>query len=403
MKNQTLNIWCVIPVYNNSKTVKTVALACRAIMEQVLLIDDGSTDLEPEFFTALEQADIRVIRHQRNQGKGGAIVTAIRYLAERNADYLIGIDADGQHDPQDLPKFIEVLRQHTDGEPDLLVVGCRDFNTPNVPESSRFGRKFSNFWVKLETGVAFSDTQCGFRAYPVRAVSRLNFVCRGFGFDVEILTRCIWGDLKLHEVPVKVTYAPRGEHLTHFRPFKDNFKMSLLHTHLVGLRLLPFKPRRLVADQEKKKYSFLRSPREFLKYLLSENTTPPLLATSAAVGTFLAVLPIPGFHSLAILYVCLRMKLNKIMALAIQNLFMPPVTPFICIELGYLLRNGHFLTELSMRTVFDEMHYRLFEWFLGSLVVAPLFATLAWLAVFRAAHRIQCKSNESNGEIAENG
>ncbi len=400
MKNQALNIWCVIPVYNNSKTVKTVALACRAIMEQVLLIDDGSTDLEPEFFTALEQADIRVIRHQRNQGKGGAIVTAIRYLAERNADYLIGIDADGQHDPQDLPKFIEVLRQHTDGEPDLLVVGCRDFNTPNVPESSRFGRKFSNFWVKLETGVSFSDTQCGFRAYPVRAISKLNFICHGFGFDVEVLTRAIWGGLKLQEIPVKVTYAPRGEHLTHFRPFTDNFKMSMLHTHLVGLRLLPFKPRQIVKNTTSKDLSIFRSPRMFFKHLLQENTTPPLLATSAAVGTFLAILPIPGFHMLLILYVCLRMKLNKIMALAIQNLFMPPFTPFLCIELGYFLRHGQFLTELSMQTVVYEMHHRLLEWLLGSLFIAPLFAAIAWLVVFGVANHLQCSPKE---EPIQNG
>lgn len=389
MNDKILNIWCVIPVYNNVATVKTVALACRGIMEQVLVIDDASTDLEPDFFTALDAADIRYIRHQRNQGKGGAIITAIRYLSDLNADYLIGIDADGQHDPKDLVKFLDVLHQSENSDDDLLVVGYRDFNTPNVPGSSRFGRKFSNFWVKLETGINFSDTQCGFRAYPIRAVAKLDFICYGFGFDVEILTRAIWGGLKLHEIPVKVTYAPRGEHLTHFRPFMDNFKMSMLHTHLVGLRLLPFRPRQIVKDSKPQDRSLFRSPRKFFKTLLNENTTPPLLATSAAIGTFLAVLPIPGFHMLLILYVCLRMKLNKIMALAIQNLFMPPVTPFICIELGYFLRYGHFLTELSMKTVVYEMHHRLLDWFIGSLLIAPLFAIIIWLVVFWAANRLQ--------------
>ncbi|MDD4181359.1 MAG: DUF2062 domain-containing protein [Victivallaceae bacterium] len=402
MKDEKLNIWCVIPVYNNSATVKNVAMECRSIMKQVLVIDDASTDLESDFFTALETADIHYIRHERNQGKGGAMLTAIRYLSDLNADYLIGIDADGQHYPADLVKFLDVLHQSEskNGEADLLLAGYRDFNTPNVPGSSRFGRKFSNFWVKLETGVSFSDTQCGFRAYPVRAISKLNFICHGFGFDVEVLTRAIWGGLKLQEIPVKVTYAPRGEHLTHFRPFTDNFKMSMLHTHLVGLRLLPFKPRQIVKNTTSKDLSIFRSPRMFFKHLLQENTTPPLLATSAAVGTFLAILPIPGFHMLLILYVCLRMKLNKIMALAIQNLFMPPFTPFLCIELGYFMRHGQFLTELSMQTVVYEMHHRLLEWLLGSLFIAPLFAAIAWLVVFGVANHLQCSPKE---EPIQNG
>ena len=109
------------------------------------------------------------------------------------------------------------------------------------------------------------------------------------------------------------------------------------------------------------------------------------LAAAAAVGTFLAVLPLLGVHTLAILYVTVRLNLNKIMALAIQNLFMPPLTPFLCIELGYYLRHGHWWTELTFDSVVREMPYRLWEWLLGSLVLAPVFAAAAFGAVFAAA------------------
>ena len=114
-----------------------------------------------------------------------------------------------------------------------------------------------------------------------------------------------------------------------------------------------------------------------------------MLATSAAVSTFLAVLPLLSCHMLVILYVCVCLRLNKIMALAIQNLYMPPVTPFLCIELGYFMRNGRFLREASMQTIVHELHLRLLDWLLGSLIIAPLFAIIAGAATYLIASRLQ--------------
>ena len=153
------------------------------------------------------------------------------------------------------------------------------------------------------------------------------------------------------------------------------------------MRLLPWNAKRIAkANPEKGPgWGVLLHPAAFLKQLLRENATPGGLAAAAAVGTFLAVLPLLGVHTLAILYVTVRLNLNKIMALAIQNLFMPPLTPFLCIELGYYLRHGHWWTELTFDSVVREMPYRLWEWLLGSLVLAPVFAAAAFGAVFAAA------------------
>ena len=106
-------------------------------------------------------------------------------------------------------------------------------------------------------------------------------------------------------------------------------------------------------------------------------------------GYMLAVLPLVGVHMAVILYVCIRLRLNKVMALAIQNLFMPPFSPFLCIELGHFMRHGHFWTEFTLHNCVNEMHHRLYEWLLGSLALAPLFAVLAWCAVYLIASGIR--------------
>lgn len=162
------------------------------------------------------------------------------------------------------------------------------------------------------------------------------------------------------------------------------------------LRILPVPKKKLI--RKGPQLSIFR-PKELMLYLLKENATPRGLAASAAVGTFLAVLPIFGGHIIAILYVTQRFHLNKFMALAIQHLFMPPLSPFLCIELGYYFLHRKWLTTLSFETVVIQMPHRLFEWLLGSLVLAPFWAVVIWfatlgLASFFASWRKE-KSDES--------
>ena len=383
-----MNCTVVIPVFNNEHTVLQVAQAARRLHPHVLVVDDGSTRLPNDFDSILKANDIRLIRHQQNSGKGVALQTALKDLHERHVDYMITLDADGQHSPDDIPSFINLLE--TEGQNrDLLVIGVRDFNAPNVPDSSKFGRKFSNFWIKLETGVTCADTQSGFRAYPVEPLSKLKFHCSRYNFEIEVLTRGLWGGLQLRELPIHVTYEPPEQRVSHFHPWKDNVRLSLLHTMLVTRRLLLFPHKRIVPKPKLQLPSLWKHPKEFFLFLLKENATPELLAISAAVSSFLAVLPLLSCHMLVILYVCIRLNLNKVMALAIQNLYMPPFTPFLCIELGYFMRHGAFLREASMQTIVHELHLRFWEWLLGSLVIAPIAAILSGLITYVTAKRLQ--------------
>lgn len=375
-------IWCAVPVYNNKETVKDVVAGCCSVLKNVVVVDDGSTDVDVT--SLLSDIDAVVLRHEKNNGKGDAIRTASKYIEAHSGFYMITIDADGQHNPAEIEKFIPLLDEN---EPSIII-GCRNFNTENIPKKSRFGRKFANFWLRVETGIYIDDCQSGFRAYPVRYLNRMKFKGLHYDFEAEVLAKAVWAGLTLKTVGVDVVYPESKKRVSSFKPFLDNLRISLIHSMLVGRRLLPLKHKRLVS-QKKIDLQISRHPGKLLKMLLMENVTPAGLAMSAAVGTFLAVLPLLFVHTVVILYVATRLHLNKIVAVNVQHFFIPPFVPALCIEVGYYIRHGRWLMDISFATVFSQFHERLIEWFLGSLIIAPISAVLMGIAVFFSATLIK--------------
>ena len=209
-------------------------------MENVLIVDDGSTDMN--LSEACAKFPVTVIRHAENFGKGAAIITALEFIKDLDADYMITIDADGQHYPEDIPLFFPILEENDYS----LVIGRRDLSGKNVPLSSRFGCKFANFWIKLETGVDASDCQSGFRAYPVKYMAKLNFLCNRYNFETEVLVKGVWAGFKLYILPVNSWYPEPRKRISHFRPWADNFWISCIHFHLLLRRMLPIPIRRLI-------------------------------------------------------------------------------------------------------------------------------------------------------------
>jgi glycosyltransferase involved in cell wall biosynthesis len=378
------SIWCVIPVYNNGGTVREVALACRQHLDHVLVVDDGSTDVNISALFGGE--DITVLRHETNQGKGRAILTALRHVIAKGGHFMITLDGDGQHDPKDLKKFIPLLQE----DETTLVVGCRDFSYPHIPYGSRFGRTFANFWLRVETGVSVDDCQSGFRAYPVRYLSALKLNGAHYDFETEVLAKALWAGLSVKTVAIDVWYPKKGKRISHFKPFLDNFRISCMHTSLIGRCLLPLPHRKLVRDPSKKfSFNIFRHPVTFIKMLLKENATPEGLAASAVVGILLATFPLLFVHTISIIYVTARLHLNKIMAVSIQNLCNPPVVPFLCIELGYYIKHGHWITEVPKGAFWGQIPGWLADWFLGSLIVGPLLAVVVGVCVFFIAKTVQ--------------
>jgi len=376
-------IWIVIPVYNNKDTVRTVAQECRSLMKNVLVIDDGSTDAD--LSALLFGLDVVVLKHSENRGKGQAIMTGCCYIEDHGGEYMITIDADGQHLPRDIGNILPLINeQHP-----MIVIGSRNFNTDHVPASSRFGRSFANFWFRVETGRIVDDCQSGFRAYPVHYLKQMKFKGVRYDFEAEVLAKAAWAGLAITTVPIEVRYPKPEERVSSFKPLLDNMRLTVIHSMLVGRRLVPWPHKKLVEDANAFDVSLLRHPGKALRMLIMEQATPEGLAMSAAMGMFLAVLPLLFMHSLVILYVALRLNLNKIVALNVQHLAMPPFIPALCIEVGYYLRHGAWLTDLSFTTVFEQFSSRLYEWFLGSLIIAPLSAVLIGAVMYIAAAMIK--------------
>jgi glycosyltransferase involved in cell wall biosynthesis len=226
----------IIPVYNHTATVAQVVKDAQALRFPVFVVDDGSTD--NTYDQIKEITDIQILRHQQNLGKGAAIMTGFA-AASAVADWAITIDADGQHYPEDARKLIKAIPKKT--RP--IIVGARaDMKGVHVPWTSRFGRKFSNFWVRVSGGPAILDSQSGFRIYPLPEALNLKTKARRFQFEVEILVQAKRKGFQVFESPVRVNYNPNGERISHFRPFVDFLRNSSTFTRLIFTRI--FKPRK---------------------------------------------------------------------------------------------------------------------------------------------------------------
>ncbi|MCK5803186.1 MAG: DUF2062 domain-containing protein [Lentisphaeria bacterium] len=386
--DETPRILAVIPVYNHPDRLREVVERTLAVHADVLVVDDGSS---PPVSGALEALPIVILRHDVNQGKGKAVRTAAVYAAEHGFSHIATLDADGQHDPEDLPALIAAIERC----PDAVVLGVRDFSSEEVPGSSRFGRSFGNFWVWVQTREHVRDIQSGFRAYPVRLLTELGYFCSRYAFEVETVVRALWAGLPVEHVDVQVHYPDPELRTSHFSKWRDNLAISVLNTHLTLRSVVPW-PHRQLAGSAADAVSVWHPVRS-VKRLVREHASPRELALAVAVGIFLGAAPLIACHTVAILVVAAWFRLNRVVAVAASQLCMPPLMPMLCIEAGYFLRKGRFLTLQSVDGLRDCSFVdfgwmgvdRLLDWFLGSLVVGTAAAALLGGAAYVLARALE--------------
>ncbi len=379
---EQLKVLLVIPLYNHAETVDSVVRNGLATGYTVLVVDDGSTD---DGFERIAELDCLKLKLTPNRGKGVAILAAARFAADNNFHAILTLDADGQHDPLEAGKLIREAEKKASP---TIIIGARQMIQDSVPRSSHFGRKFSNFWVRLECGCDLSDTQSGMRLYPVRELLLLNLTRSRFDFEVEVLVKAVWAGVDVESVDVSVYYPPAGERVSHFDKIIDNWRLTRLHSELVCRHLLPFPHKQLVAKEERtQKTLIVKNPWQTLKNFCREGASPFWLAVAVWFGIFLGALPLIGVHTIVIIYVAYRFHLNKVAAVAASQFCMPPLVPVLCIETGYFLRTGQFLLDLSWEKWLLEVHYRIWDWFLGSLIIGPLLGLFGAAVVYQVARR----------------
>lgn len=227
----------IIPVYNHEKPLPEIVARLQAHALPCILVDDGSdpscADVVLELAGRYE--GVRAVRHQNNLGKGGAVKTALLLAREQGHSHAVQIDADGQHDLDDLPRFLDTARTH----PDAVVTG-RPLFDETVPKGRYYARYLTHVWVWINTlSFAIPDSMCGYRVYPVPVCAGLierESLDDRMAFDVEILIRLYWQGVEIISLPTRVGYPVDG--ISHFRLWEDNVRLSWMQARLFGRLIL---------------------------------------------------------------------------------------------------------------------------------------------------------------------
>lgn len=254
----------LIPTYNNHATLLRVLKEVQKYTRNLIVVNDGSTDATAQILENTQ--DMEVIHIPENKGKGNALKTGFRAAGQLGYDYAISMDSDGQHFPDDLKVFLDTLEDHLPQEPNLLIIGARKMDDPSVPDKSSIGNHFSTLTYWLETGIKLTDTQCGYRLYPLKAVNRLRLYTSRFELEIEVIVKAAWEGVKVINRPVKVLYDPE-ERVTHFKPWQDVARITLLNIYFVVIAAFYIAPRNLL-----RKFRSNREPVE--KTSFAENEVP---------------------------------------------------------------------------------------------------------------------------------
>ena len=357
--------FCVIvPTYNNHKTLKRVLDSVLEFTKNVIIVNDGSTDGTGEILN--EYAYLTQIHHTKNLGKGMALRNGFKKAIELSFEYAITIDSDGQHFPSDIPNFIAEIQQ----QPNSLLIGSRNMAQENVPKKSSFGNKFSNFWFKFETGIKLTDTQSGFRLYPLKLIPKL-FYTNKFEFEIEVIVRSAWKGVVVKNIPIQILYDP-AERVSHFRPFKDFTRISILNTVLVINAILYIKPRDFFRKAKKKGFK-----KFFLEDILESNDSNFKKAAAIALGIFIGMSPFWGLQTVLLLFFATILRLNKVIAYLSSNVSFPPFIPFIIygsLKMGSYFVSNESTLVLDSSLTFDDIQKNATQYIVGSLILASVSA-----------------------------
>jgi glycosyltransferase involved in cell wall biosynthesis len=375
-KFDALGVCVLVPTYNNASTLRALLGDLTLYTRNIVVIDDGSTDDTGSVlasFPAVVQVNM-----PSNRGKGLALRKGFQLAAEAGYRYAISIDSDGQHFAKDLPVFIAALEE----TPGTLLIGARNMDQSGVPARSGFGNRFSNFWYWLETGIRLPDTQSGYRVYPLEKLAGMRFFTRKYEFEIEVIVRAAWAGIPVRAVPVNVYYPPPELRISHFRPFRDFTRISLLNTVLVLICFFYVWPRKFFRK-------FFQGPGwkdRMIHDLFHPEDSDLLKAFSGGFGLCMGILPIWGFQLLVAIFFAVLFKLNKGLVILFANISIPPMIPLI-IYLSYRagavwMPQSAIRMTLARSLSLASIRYNLRQYIYGSISLALAAGLITGLIIF---------------------
>lgn len=202
-------IIAAIPAFNEERYIGTIVLKTRQYVNEVVVLDDGSTD---QTASIAKLAGATVIRHPENKGKGVAIQSILVEVKSRIPDILVFLDADSQHNPDEIPFLIKPIREGYD-----LVIGSREKQADKTPRYRRIGQKVLLYSTRILSGKSLSDSESGFRALSRNAISELRLKENGFAIEAEMIASANDKHLKIIQVPISNIYTKDGSTLNPVR------------------------------------------------------------------------------------------------------------------------------------------------------------------------------------------
>lgn len=219
----------VIPAYNESETIRDLAIRVLQQSSDLIVIDDGSSDGTGDL---IEDLPLTLLRNECNQGKAASLWKGMQRALKRGADAILTLDADGQHLPEDIPRFLEAMNKY----PNLIIIGSRLAEKTGIPSKRYYANKVANFWISWAAGYAITDSQSGFRLYPSALLQHMHIQhdeAHSFVFESEILIEA--AKLGVHSIPLPISAIyQKSARASHFRPVLDIVRI----TRMVAWRLI---------------------------------------------------------------------------------------------------------------------------------------------------------------------
>ena len=207
----------VIPAYNEAKTIRDIALRVCRFADLVVIVDDGSQDGTVQ---ALQGLPIAILSNGSNAGKGESLRRGACYALDKGVDFVITLDGDGQHCPEDIPLLLNAQSAH----PEAIVIAARLRDRRAAPALRRFANGFADFWISWAAGHRVRDSQSGFRLYPAAVFRGSATTTSGFAFESEILIDASRAGVYTVSVPIDTIYNKQSRP-SHYRPATDTLRI----------------------------------------------------------------------------------------------------------------------------------------------------------------------------------